>query len=935
MDNRMKVMFRVVVILSCCWPITSVLRAQNFSDTTITYPMGRVVAETMTTSGLQSVSGDKLEDMPAGDMRSRLTGQIPGFMVNENAGGYWGGDNFHSAVFPSGGWSYFLKGRSTIQFIVDDMRVPFTMLMLDPCQIESVTLISDVTEKARLGAIASDGAVYVKTRAGQYNTPLKVHASVESGIGMLDVLPEWVDGFQYAKLNNSAKAASGYTQMYDPVALEGFMNNDPFSTVAPNVDYKGLMLRSWRPVLQESVRITGGSKSIKYNAAISGLTSRDITRGHGMFYNRINISAGLGAKLTRDIELNLSYNTSLSFREMAYTEWNDYRDIPSVAYPKNFGAAQSDGEIDMGVFGVTRYGVSKTFEDNPYALLQEGGRHMVRRRSSYVTASLDIDLGFLLSGLKSKTYFSYLSFLSTDIGKRNDYLAYYWDPIAEGGYSQISVTHQGTKGAAKSVLSSSTNMALQFYERLSWDFYKKGHKVNAGATFLLYNAEGSGISYRQRQMYGVIDAVYNYKNRYAVEVIGQYVGSHRFAPRKRFVFLPSIGAAWTASNEAFLRQIGWIDKLKLRVQCGLIGNSADAFGEPYLYQSNFAFGNSNYFGPYYSGDAWFGTNRWMSQATTLNRFENSNLQWSKELMTTVGLDFGFLNGFSISAEWFRHHQFGLITDISKIYPSLYGISTVKTYANNDETTISGLELSIAYAGKSGDFRYGLLVSALNYNKLYKKLADNVFNESYQDKIGTSVSAIWGFRCLGRYKDIQHLSSVPAYSSDAQVGDLYYEDINKDGNIDNNDMVILGDTNPALRYFINLCLGWRKWDLTIIGSGVVGADVALTNEFFWNGWGDGNYSAFVRDNIGGAYPRLSYVKSDNNFTMSDFWLTDGTFFKIKDVILSYSFPKISLYLKGQNLLTFCKMKYVDPENINSGVTDYPMFRTVTVGVKMSF
>ena len=207
MDNRMKVMFRVVVILSCCWPITSVLRAQNFSDTTITYPMGRVVAETMTTSGLQSVSGDKLEDMPAGDMRSRLTGQIPGFMVNENAGGYWGGDNFHSAVFPSGGWSYFLKGRSTIQFIVDDMRVPFTMLMLDPCQIESVTLISDVTEKARLGAIASDGAVYVKTRAGQYNTPLKVHASVESGIGMLDVLPEWVDGFQYAKLNNSAKAA--------------------------------------------------------------------------------------------------------------------------------------------------------------------------------------------------------------------------------------------------------------------------------------------------------------------------------------------------------------------------------------------------------------------------------------------------------------------------------------------------------------------------------------------------------------------------------------------------------------------------------------------------------------------------------------------------------------------------------------------------------
>ncbi len=909
-------------------------RAQAKRDTVVTYPLGRTLTETMTTSSIRTVSGDKLEEMPAGDITGRLTGQLPGFFSRELSGEYWGGSNSYSGVFPGNRWSFILKGRGNLQLIVDDVRTPFTQLLLDPAQIESVTLISDVTEKARLGAIVSNGAISIRTRGGAYNTPMKVVATVESGIGMIDVLPEWSDGYTYARLNNQARAASGYTQLYDPFTFEGVIKNNPHDLVAPNVDYKGLMLRSWRPVLQESVRASGGSSTVRYNGTISALHSGDIINASDVAYNRINISAGLGAKLAKWIEMDLRYNTSVNFNRTPYTSWNDYREIPAIAYPQDFGKALSEEELDLGVYGVTRYGVSKVFENNPYALLKEGGRHTIRRRSSFITGALIADLDFLIPGLKSKTGFSYNSFVATNIGKQNDYLAYYWDPSEPDGYSQISTTHQGSKATSKTLISSTTNMSMQFYERLDWRFARDGHKLNLGGTFLMYNAEGYGITYRQRQLYGVLDAVYNYGDRYIVEAVGQYVGSHRFDRAHRFDFMPSFGASWIISNEPFMKDVRFVDYLKLRAQWGYVGNSSDAFGTPYLYQSNYGFANADYFGPYLSGDTWFGTNRWQSQVTTLNRFENYDLHWSKERMLNVGLDMTLFKGFTLSADLFSNREEGLITDINAVLPALYGLSGMETYANYNQNTMTGLEVTAGYDGKAGDFRYGLTVSALYYKTVYDILANNFFNEAYQDKVGTSTSAIWGYQCLGRYTSEEQIASLPAYSSDVKVGDLYYKDVNGDGVVDTNDRVILGDTAPDFRYWLNLNLGWRRWNLQVIGTGLVGGDIALTNSYFWSGWGDGNYSAFVSENIGGDYPRLAYIKSNNNFITSDFWLRDHTWFKIKDLIFSYSLPKVTLYFKGQNLLTLSKLPYVDPENIEAGVSDYPMFKTFTFGIKLT-
>jgi hypothetical protein len=141
------------------------------------------------------------------------------------------------------------------------------------------------------------------------------------------------------------------------------------------------------------------------------------------------------------------------------------------------------------------------------------------------------------------------------------------------------------------------------------------------------------------------------------------------------------------------------------------------------------------------------------------------------------------------------------------------------------------------------------------------------------------------------------------------------------------------------------VSYKGFDLTVIGTGRAFYDVALTNKYFWNGWGDNNYSNFVKDNIGGAYPRLTYNKVENNFKGSNYWLTKGGFFKIQNVELAYTLSQkaayslsargVRFFVRGANLLTVSKLKDVDPESLSSGIDSYPLFKTVTAGVKLTF
>mgnify|MGYP001006636395 CR=1 FL=1 len=211
--------------------------------------------------------------------------------------------------------------------------------------------------------------------------------------------------------------------------------------------------------------------------------------------------------------------------------------------------------------------------------------------------------------------------------------------------------------------------------------------------------------------------------------------------------------------------------------------------------------------------------------------------------------------------------------------------------------------------------------------------------------GQPISQFWGLKTDGMITSQEEIDTSPRqlFDDEVQVGDLKYADLNNDGLIDSNDQKVIGNSSPRFDYSVSINLRYRNFDLTIVGTGRASYDTALTNKYFWNGWSTGTYSHFVRDNIGGDYPRLAYVKSNNNFQNSSFWLRDGGYFKIQNVELGYNlrfrsqsvFKGLRVFLRGANLCTISGIKDVDPENINAGVTTYPLYRTFTAGFKFTF
>lgn len=933
--NKYLILFVAAGITS----LSTVSAHEEKKDSTIVLPWGVNRSYWQTTGSFLQTSGSALDGKPVGDVRNRLTGVIPGLEVIEVAGGTHH-SGYATYTLNTSTINLNMRGGTDLMCIVDDMYIPLSQLMLEPNQIESITVLADVVDKAKFGPLASNGALYIKTKKGGYNTPMRISVNTEAGISMATKVAEYVNGVEYAKLNNQARQASGYETLYSDDHFQGFAANDPYSLLYPNVDYKSLMYRNFYPISNVGLNLSGGTGTIKYSLALNGLYSGDLIVGGTVNDDsKFNISASVTTKIGRYLEVGIDFTTMLSFDRGGRVNWNDWRKVPAVAFPLSLGA-NVGGADEEGRIGTEIYPLSRTFTTNYYALLKEGGFNTSKIRTGYINAHADLNMSFILPGLKSRTWIASTSCLQTSIGKNDDYLAYFWEPDKENARGEIT-SHKGAKSSSKSLLSKYSVQSLAVYERLSYDKTFGKNNMSSGVTLSLNNTATKASDFYQRQLYLIGDISYSYANKYIAEFAIDYAGSSRFAEHKRYAALPAVGLAWVASNEGFLKNAKWIDNLKLRAQTGLIGRT-NIFGEPFLYRGDYSFSNGMWYGPLSAQDSWFGVNRFVSQKTTINRYSNPDLTWEKLFDIEAGIDFDFLQMFSFKASGYFRRAIGTIANVASAIPMVFGVGG-NLYDNYTSNQYMGLDLSLSWHRRFGDFNIGLSASASSWEVRYRKLVSDEYLYDYQRLTGRPTDRILGYSCIGKYETEDQIRELPSYGSDLQIGDLIYLDKNNDGKIDTKDRSNLGNSNPRLRYAVNLDFGWKNLEFHLTGTGRALYKVYLTNEFFWNGWGDGNYSAFVRDNIGGAYPRLSYAKSQNNFILSDFWLSDGHWFKIQDIELAYTLnlnkkkgiQSMRFNVKGQNLATFTKVPYIDPEAPAAGVSSYPLLRTITAGVKMNF
>ena len=908
-----------------------------------------------------------LEKYPTNDLRNSFAGLVNGLEVTERDGSV--GLNAEEAL---GNFrvtekiNLATRGRNPV-FVIDDIPTDITEMPLDPQEIESVTIIKDIVGKAMLGPRGADGIIYIKTKRGKANERV-LTVNAEKGVSIIDRFPGWASGSDYAKLNNTARINSGLTSLYDESTIAEYAKNDPYSFKYPSVDFKQLMLKNSKSFNRVNLSSTGGNETVQYSAYLGYTGEGDIYKiGKPSDYHRINVRSNIDIKINELIKVkfdffggmsirrspNYGYNTNFTSDDgntntaLDLVEFNtvinDITNTPPNAFPVY--AAFGDNPV------APWYAVSSntSYRNNPIGNIMHNGYYTETGRTGASNITFEYDMKELIPGLKSKTYAGFNVFNSLRIGKAEDYIAYITIPgkTASGADTvRLSKVHDGVDMAGQEKLHDYYSQRFVIYENLNYEKSWGENNVQAGLTYYLGKSSRNGIEEPQRQQNAVLTGMYTFKDKYIFQGVLNYAGTYSFAKDKRYAMFPSAGLGWVISEESFLSNIKQIDYLKLRVEAGILGY--EGFLPPFYYQDRWGVNSTGSAFGAYSTNQWFGSNTDNAvYRTTPARIGNPDLTWEKRKELSIGIDaLLFSKKLSVEVNYFNNLRDGVVSQLANTVPYVVGISTSRPWFNYNKIKYSGVEIGLQYSDKIGALRFSIGGNATAQTSKIIKYDEPNFRFNYQTRIGTPLDAYWGQTYIGKFESDAETKVVPQiYDEVLKQGDLKYKDMNGDGLIDDNDQSRIGRTAPKLIYALNLRLGYKNFEFTAVGNGRAFYQIPMTNKYFWNGWGDNNYSDFVKNNVDTQYPRLTYYKVNNNFVGSNFWLRDGGFFKIQTVELAYNVPLptgnrigvrgLRLYVRGANLLTISKIKDVDPESINSGVTVYPLFSTFSGGVKLTF
>jgi TonB-dependent starch-binding outer membrane protein SusC len=449
---------------------------------------------------------------------------------------------------------------------------------------------------------------------------------------------------------------------------------------------------------------------------------------------------------------------------------------------------------------------------------------------------------------------------------------------------------------------------------------------------------------------------YNFREKYLLNATLRADGSSRFAQGHRWGYFPSVSAGWVASSEDFMRNISWLDYLKVRASWGQVGNQNV---EPYQYLSTISFDNAGYV---------FGQGEGRStQGAYPNRLGNPNLQWETSEQTNIGFDATVMKRLNVSFDYYIKDTKDWL--IATPMLATTGVDTVLINGGNVRNT--GVELALNYRNNIGKFNYSVGVNgAWNRNRIGNiPTSDHILHgnknvlyanslEFYRAANGQPVGYFWGLKTAGVFQNEAEVNSYVGKGGDkiqpnAQPGDVRYVDYNNDGVIDAKDKTKIGDPNPDFTFGFNIALDYKGFDFLLQASGVAGNQIVQS----WRNiaGSQANYSAEIleRWHGPGSSNKIPRVTEDNrNWTeFSELYIHDGSFLRINTITLGYDLSnllkksylsKVRFYASVLNAFTITKYNGMDPEvGYNEGFSSgvdlgyYPRPRTVMIGANIRF
>lgn len=906
--------------------------------------------------------------VPGSSISNALAGQLSGIVAMSRSGEP--GKN-SAADFYIRGVSSF-KGTSTPLVLVDGIERDLDLVDTD--DIASFSILKDASASAVYGVRGANGVILITTKKGSVGKP-QVNVRTEFGFTQPTKRPQMLGSAEWAELYNEAYGR----QYYSPEDIEKYRTNaDP--DLYPNVDWFDALFDDMAANQRVNLNITGGSDIVKYYVSGAFYNESSIYKNAGNIYgynpsiryNKFNFRANVDLNLTKSTVVN--FNLANIYEKSFGPGYGDTdAEIWSYTFmtsPNAFPVQYSDGKLS---------GPSSDSGNNPWNMLAHSGYREQFWNSAQSLIGVTQDIGELwkpLKGLTANIKFSWDAW-NTTLQRRSKIESFYhargraedgsliYDRNDEGIWIPV---HTGDENLSFLIGRSGT---MTRYLEGSLTYNRVFNEIHRVGALLLYNQKihtntqaGSGddaLPYKNQGL--AARATYAFKDTYFAEVNLGYNGSENFARGHRFGFFPAVAVGWMMSNEKWFQPATKvIDMLKLKASYGKVGNDDIGGQRRWVYESTIVNSGSWNYG---SDGNQGGT------GIRIGEVENLNASWEEALKINAGIEFSLFNKIRVQADYFREERSGIFLQRAGL-PAIVGVSTIP-YVNIGETLNQGFDATVEYTHQVN--KDLMLTARGNFTFNRNELLNNDepdWEYKYQNRIGKpfgSGSSLqpFGLVAIGLFESQEEIDNSPVQNfGEYRVGDIKYQDINGDGQIDSQDQIAIGYTNlPEITYGFGGTAQYKNWDFNIFFQGVARTSFFLNGSSIRTPFSSGNMErAAINEDIYGnvwmstntpeqnanvTYPRLSMgsggAGASNNSQSSTWWLRDGSFLRLKSIEIGYSLPKsllqksfiksLRFYAAGNNLLQFSPFKLWDPEKGSSDGSGYPLNRMFSIGFNANF
>tara|TARA_Y100001935_G_scaffold168043_1_gene138481 strand:+ start:28658 stop:31669 length:3012 start_codon:yes stop_codon:yes gene_type:complete len=888
------------------------------------------------TGAVGSLGSEQIGKVSSLNAEQSLTGKVSGVQITTTSGA----PGASSAVRIRGVGTF---NNSSPIYVVDGVILD-DISFLNSSDIESMEVLKDASATAIYGSRGANGVILVQTKSGSGNAEdgVKVNVSLESGLQQLERQIDLLNGRQFAIIANEIRSGS-------------YNNVD----AVPNTNWQDLIFNV-APMQNHQISLSGGSEKGDYYVSFGYFQQEGIIDKSN--YERFNLKLNNTYKLSQNVKIGNNITIAPYNQQVA----------PGVTFAVYRAQPVLEPYYDDGSFGVV-YNVGNPLASLNYSNNYNKGVRVVGnvfaeaivKDALLLKTSFGTDASFNKATNFTPAYTIYNPDGTasqqdnefSDLFKGQSYnMTWIWENTVNyiQDFDKHSVNAVGGI-TLQQTRSEYLNVAGQNIIRDGEDFwyvlpeYVVDEANNINMVSSINNGVNAAGYYNMVSFLGRL--VYSYDDRYTFTATTRYDGSSKFAQGKQWGLFPSFAFGWNIEEEDFMQDVELFDQLKLRASWGKIGNEKINY--------------SNRFSLVTSANAVFGIPDALYNGLTYGKSGNENLKWETTSQTDIGLELRmFESRFTAEFDYYNRETNDILVDLST--PGHLGNGQGQKITYNAAVVLNeGFEFNLGWEDQLGEVGYSLNAVGNTVHNEVKAIGgnsgiDSVLVGGYlangqavtRSEVGRPIGAFYGYVTDGIFQNQAELDAYP-HLSQAGIGDLRFKDVNGDGVINGDDRTYIGSPIPDFVYGFSMDLNWKNFDMSIgfqgqigneifNGKNVVRPDPYNFEAHVWDRWtGEGTSNSEPRPSYGGY-----------NFLPSDRFIHDGSYLRLRSLIIGYRLPekiltKMNLdnarfYLKANNLFTFTEYPGYTPEigsnnvlanGIDTGI--YPIPRVISIGFNTTF